>query len=137
MQAFSLSVCFHPSIDPLACETHTHGIIYVNAHTYTHTTPPPAPPPSYLASIGCAGEGSEARALELQLPPLIAGVHDLAQVHRGSVTELAREMAELVAAVAVGSWAGAGQDLIATEVFGEGVDVLPSAAVVAAAALGV
>ena len=55
----------------------------------------------HLAAIGAARVRSHAGSLELQLPTLVVLVDDLAQVHGGTVAELTREVAKLIAAVAV------------------------------------
>lgn len=60
-----------------------------------------------------------AGAFELHLPPLSRRVQHLSEVHGGSVAQLAREVAKLVAAVAVRRRLGARQDLVAATVFGE------------------
>ena len=56
----------------------------------------------HLAAVGLPRVVRAAPALELELPPLARRVEHLAQVHGRAVAQLAREVAELVAAVAVG-----------------------------------
>ena len=63
-----------------------------------------------------------ASALELHLPPLASRREQLAQVHGRAVAQLARKVAELVAAVAVRRRLRSGQQLVATE---EGRKVRP------------
>ena len=63
-----------------------------------------------------------ASALELHLPPLASRREQLAQVHGRAVAQLARKVAELVAAVAVRRRLRSGQQLVATE---EGREVRP------------
>ena len=72
-----------------------------------------------LAAITHAGVGSATGALELELPALIAVVHNLAKVHGGAVTKLAGEVSELVAAVAVSRRLGARRRSIPAESFGK------------------
>ena len=62
-----------------------------------------------LPSVRGTRVGRLARSLELYLPPLALAVDDLAQVHRCAVPQLAREVAELVPAVAVGRGLGSRQ----------------------------